>query len=129
MKYQWALVGLLIVTTCSTAKVLSLQECIDLAMQNNLQHQRDQQDLASSRVQLEGAQSPFAFSMGASITAPSFTGLRDTQENVALQTRVREENTDVSYSSDLFMTQRLRHIGQFRLTTTAPAPRLLFQSP
>ena len=49
MKYQWALVGLLIVTTCSTAEVLSLQECIDLAMQNNLQHQRDQQDLASSR--------------------------------------------------------------------------------
>ena len=57
--------------------------------------------------------------MGASITAPSFTGLRDTQENVALQTRVREENTDVSYSGNLFMAQRLRHIGQFRLTTTA----------
>ena len=119
MKYQWALVGLLIATTCSTADVLSLQECIDLAMQNNLQHQIDQQTLANSRVQLQAAQAPFSFNMGASVTAPSFTGLRDTQENVALQTRVREENTDVSYSGDLFMVQRLRYLGQFRLTTTA----------
>ncbi|MCY3787366.1 MAG: TolC family protein, partial [Gemmatimonadetes bacterium] len=119
MKYQWALVGLLIATTCSTAEVLSLQECIDLAMQNNLQHQIDQQTLANSRVQLKAARAPFAFNMGANVTAPSFTGLRDTQENIALQTRVREENTDVSYSGNLFMVQRLRHLGQFRLTTTA----------
>ena len=54
MKYQWALVSLLIASTCSTAEVLSLQECIDLAMQNNLQHQRNQQTLANSRVQLDG---------------------------------------------------------------------------
>ena len=119
MKYQWALVGLLIASTCSTAEVLSLQECIDLAMQNNLQHQRDQQDLANSRVQLEGAQAPFTFGMDAFVTAPSFTGLRDTQENVALQTRVREENTDVSYSGNLRMTQRLRQLGQFTLTSVA----------
>ena len=64
MKYQWALVGLLIATTCSTAEVLSLQECIDLAMQNNLQHQRDQQTLASSRVQLKAAQAPFSLQHG-----------------------------------------------------------------
>ena len=119
MKYQWALVGLLIATTCSTAEVLSLQECIDLAMQNNLQHQRNQQDLANSHVQLTAAQAPFTFGMDAFVTAPSFTGLRDTQENVALQTRVREENTDVSYSGNLRMTQRLRHLGQFTLTSAA----------
>ena len=119
MKYQWALVGLLIATTCSTAEVLSLQECIDLAMQNNLQHQINQQTLASNRVQLEGARAPFTFNMFADVTAPSFTELRDTQENIALQTRVREENTDISYSGDLFMVQRLRYLGQFRLTTTA----------
>jgi len=119
MKYQWALVGLLIATTCSTAEVLSLQECIDLAMQNNLQHQRDQQDLDNSHVQLTAAQAPFTFGMDAFVTAPSFTGLRDTQENVALQTRVREENTDVSYSGNLRMTQRLRHLGQFTLTSAA----------
>lgn len=119
MKYQWALVGLLIATTCSTAEVLSLQECIDLAMQNNLQHQRNQQDLANSRVRLTAAQAPFTFGMDAFVTAPSFTGLRDTQENIALQTRVREENTDVSYSGNLRMTQRLRHLGQFTLTSVA----------
>lgn len=119
MKYQWALVGLLIASTCSTAEVLSLQECIDLAMQNNLQHQRNQQDLDNSRVQLTTAQAPFTFGMDAFVTAPSFTGLRDTQENVALQTRVREENTDVSYSGNLRMTQRLRHLGQFTLTSAA----------
>ena len=57
--------------------------------------------------------------MDASFTAPSFTALRDIQENVALQTRVREENTDVSYSGNLRMTQRLRHLGQLTLTSVA----------
>ncbi len=119
MKYQWALVSLLIASTCSTAEVLSLQECIDLAMQNNLQHQRNQQDLASSRVQLTTARAPFAFNMNADLTVPRFTGLSDTQENIALETRVREESTDVLYSGDLIMTQRLRHLGQFTLTSAA----------
>ena len=119
MKYQWALVGLLIATTCSTADVLSLQECIDLAMQNNLQHQMDQQTLAGNRVQLTAARAPFAFNMNADITTPSFTGLSDTQENIALETRVREESSDVSYSGNLRMTQRLRHLGQFTLNTVA----------
>ena len=119
MKYQWALVSLLIAFTCSTAEVLSLQECIDLAMQNNLQHQRDQQTLASSRVQLTTARAPFAFNMNADVTVPRFTGLSDTQENIALETRVREESTDVLYSGDLSMTQRLRHLGQFTLTSAA----------
>ena len=119
MKYQWALVGLLIATTCSTADILSLQECIDLAMQNNLQHQMDQHTLASNRTQLTAARAPFAFNMNANITTPSFTGLSDTQENIALETRVREESSDVSYSGNLRMTQRLRHLGQFTLNTTA----------
>ena len=119
MKYQWALVGLLIATTCSTAEVLSLQECIDLAMQNNLQHQINQQTLASNRTQLTAARAPFGFNMNANITTPSFTGLSDTQENIALETRVREESSDVSYSGNLRMTQRLRHLGQFTLNTTA----------
>ena len=119
MKYQWALVGLLIATTCSTADVLSLQECIDLAMQNNLQHQINQQTLASNRTQLTAARAPFGFNMNADVTAPSFTGLSDTQENIALETRVREESSDVSYIGNLRMTQRLRYLGQFTLTTVA----------
>ena len=119
MKYQWALVGLLIASTGSTAEVLSLQECIDLAMQNNLQHQRDQQTLASSRAQLTTARAPFAFNMNADVTVPSFTGLSDTQENIALETRVREESSDVLYSGNIRMTQRLRHLGQFTLNSAA----------
>ena len=119
MKYQWALVGLLIATTCSTADVLSLQECIDLAMQNNLQHQINQQTLARNRTQLTAARAPFGFNMNADVTAPSFTGLSDTQENIALETRVREESSDVSYIGNLRMTQRLRYLGQFTLTTVA----------
>lgn len=119
MKYQWALAGLLIAATCSTAEVLSLQECIDLAMQNNLQHQMDQQSLANSRVQLKAARAPFGFNMSSNFTAPSFTGLSDTQENIALETRVREESTDVYYSGNLRMAQRLRYLGQFTLTTAA----------
>ena len=122
MKYQWALVGLLITSTGSTADVLSLQECIDLAMQNNLQHQRDQQTLANSRVQLRAAQAPFAFGMDAFVTAPSFTDLRDLQDpqqNSALTERVRVENTNFRYSGNLRMTQRLRYLGQFTLATEA----------
>ena len=119
MKYQWALVGLLIATTGSTANVLSLQECIDLAMQNNLQYQINQQTLASSQAQLTMARAPFAFNVNANLTTPNFTGLRDTQENIALDTRIRTENTDVSYSGNLFMAQRLRYLGQFTLISTA----------
>ena len=119
MKYQWALVGLLIASTCSTAEVLSLQECIDLAMQNNLQHQMDQQTLANSRVQLMAARAPFGFNMNANVTAPSFTELRDTQENIAAADRIRVEQTEHSYLGNLRMVQRLRYLGQFTLNTMA----------
>ena len=119
MKYQWALVSLLIATTCSTADVLSLQECIDLAMQNNLQHQRDQQTLDNSRVQLTAARAPFGFNMNANVTAPSLTELRDTQENIAATDRIRVEQTEYSYLGNLRMAQRLHYLGQFTLTTTA----------
>lgn len=119
MKYQWALVGLLIASTCSIAAELSLQECIDLALQNNLQHQRDQQTLASSRFELTSARAPFAFNVNADATVPSFTGLSDTQENIALETRVREESSDILYAGNLRMTQRLRHLGQFTLNSSA----------
>ena len=119
MKYLWALVGLLIASIGSTADVLSLQECIDLAMQNNLQHQINQQTLASSQAQLTAAHAPFAFNVNANLTTPNFTELRDIQEYIATQERVRVENTDVSYSGNLLMAQRLRYLGQFTLTTTA----------
>jgi outer membrane protein len=119
MKSLLALAGLLLIHAHSAAEVLTLQECITLALRNNLQHQNDYHTLANSHSQLEAARAPFAFNMDANITAPSFSELRDTQENIALSTRVREENTDFRYRGDLRMSQRMPHLGELSLTTTA----------
>ena len=119
MKSLWALAAVLFVNSIAVAEVLSLQECIALAQRNNLQHQSNYQTLANTHAQLESARAPFGFNMSADLTAPNFTELRDTQENIALATRVREENTDFQYSGDLRMTQRVRHFGQVTLNTTA----------
>lgn len=119
MKTLLALAGLLLVHTHAPAEVLSLQECIELAQHNNLQHLSNYQTLANNQAQLESARAPFGFNMNANLIAPRFTEQRDTQENIALATRVREENTDFQYSGDLRMSQRLRHLGEVSLTTTA----------
>ena len=119
MKTLVALTGLLLMYTSVSAAALSLQECIALAQRNNLQHQSNYQTLANTHAQLESARSPFGFNMSANFTAPNFTEQRDTQENIALATRVREENTDFRYSGDLQMSQRLPHMGEVSLTTTA----------
>ena len=55
MKFPLALAGLLLVHAHSAAEILSLQECIDLALRNNLQHQNDYHTLANSHAQLEAA--------------------------------------------------------------------------
>ena len=97
---------------------LSLQECIDLAMGRNLQHQRNEQTLAASRASLESAQAPFGFNMDANFTAPTFTEVRDTQESVALATRVRDESTNFTYNGNLRMSRRLPYVGAIQLTTS-----------
>ncbi len=105
---------------------LSLQDCIDLALHRNLQHQRNLQNLASSQASLETAQAPFGFNMDANITAPSFTEVRDTRENLALAQRVRDENTDFRYSGSLRMSQRLPYFGA--VTVTSRGERRSFAS-
>ena len=97
---------------------LSLQACIDLAMGRNLQHQRNEQTLAASRASLESAQAPFGFNMDANFTAPTFTEVRDTQESVALATRVRDESTNFTYNGNLRMSRRLPYVGSIQLTTS-----------
>jgi len=99
-------------------KPFSLQECIDLAMRRNLQHQRNEQTLAASRANLESAQAPFAFSMDANFTAPTFTEVRDTQESVALATRVRDESTNYTYNGNLRMSRRLPYFGSIQVITS-----------
>ena len=53
---------------------LSLQECIDLAMGRNLQHQRNEQTLAASRASLYQRRPLSDLTADANFTAPTFTG-------------------------------------------------------
>ncbi len=110
---------LLFTSSTQAQQPLSLQDCIDLAMGRNLQHQRNEQTLAASRTSLESAQAPFAFNMDANFTAPTFTEVRDTQESLALATRVRDESTHFTYNGNLRMTQRLPYFGSIQLTSNA----------
>ena len=87
-------------------------------MGRNLQHQRNEQTLAASRASLESAQAPFGFNMDANFTAPTFTEVRDTQESVALATRVRDESTNFTYNGNLRMSRRLPYVGAIQLTTS-----------
>jgi len=119
LHYKMAAFLLILATSLSAQQALSLQECIDLALRRNLQHQRNEQNLVSNRISVEAAQAPFGFNMDANFTAPSFAEVRDTQENLALASRVRNENTNFRYGGNLRMTQRLPYFGALTLTTNA----------
>ena len=73
--------------------LLTLQQCIGLAMRNNLQHLSNYQSLINSHASLERARAPFGLQMEASLELPSYSEVRDVQESVALQTRIQEEST------------------------------------
>jgi outer membrane protein len=118
LHYKVAAFFLLFATSLSAQQSLSLQDCIDLALRRNLQHQRNEQNLASNRYNVEAAQAPFGFNMDANFNAPNFAEVRDTQESVALATRVRNETTNFRYGGNLRMTQRLPYFGALTLTTT-----------
>jgi outer membrane protein len=119
LHYKMAAFFLILATSLSAQQELSLQECIDLALRRNLQHQRNQNNLVSNRISVEAARAPFGFNMDANFTAPSFAEIRDTQESVALATRVRNETTNFRYGGNLRMTQRLPYFGALSLTTNA----------
>jgi len=97
----------------------SLQDCIDLAREQNLQYLNEYQNLANSRAQLQQARAPFELQAEANLSVPDFSEFRDTQENVALQTRVREESTTSTYTGDLQVSQRVPYLGRFSATTSA----------
>ena len=96
----------------------SLQECIDRAFQHNLGFLNDRQSLESSRAQLHRAKSEFELNVEARFTAPQFTDTRDLFESQALVARFREENTSMSYSGRLELSQRVRHLGRFSIVST-----------
>ena len=71
LHYKMAAFFLILATSLSAQQELSLQECIDLALRRNLQHQRNQNNLVSNRISVEAAQAPFGFNMDANFTAPA----------------------------------------------------------
>ena len=117
-KFIW-LFGCFITTPIFSQQPLNLEDCIRIALNNNLQHLNDRQTLSSSHLDVENAMAPFSFGMNANLTTPTFSEIRDTQESVALATRVRDESTNFRYSGAIQMNQRLPHLGSLSITTNA----------
>jgi len=97
---------------------LALDDCVSLALRQNLQHLNDLQSLERSRASLQMARSPFELNAEAQLTAPSFTEEQDTKETIALTTRFREESTTYQYGGNLSVYQRVPHLGRFYITSS-----------
>jgi len=97
---------------------LSLQECIDLAAKQNLGFLNDRQGLESSRALLRQAQSKFELNAVANFTAPEFRDRRDLFETETALARFREENTTMTYSGSLQLSQRIRHLGLISIVSS-----------
>ena len=72
---------------------LSLQECIDLAANQNLGFLNDRQGLESSRALLRQAKSKFELNADANFTAPEFRDRRDLFETETALERFRVNPT------------------------------------
>ena len=97
---------------------LSLDECLSIAYQNNLGHRIDRANLESSREQLRQAQAPFEFNADAGFTLPSYSERRDIVSLEALESRVRNEDTNFDYTGQIRLSQRVRNVGEFSVTGT-----------
>ena len=80
-----------------TSPVLTLADCIALALEHNLQHRNNLRQFESTREQLRRAKAPFELNADASLTLPSYRDERDTFDDPALLSRFREENTRFNY--------------------------------
>ena len=98
---------------------LSLQDCIDLALERNLAHRRNQQALEGAATYLQEAQAPFGFRADANLTIPSYTEVSDTFESEAVETRFRSEDTDFRYAGNLQLARRVPHLGRFTISSSA----------
>ena len=106
-----------VVTAGADTTSLSLRDCIDRALVHNLRHLSERRDVERSRAQLKEARAPFELNANADFTLPSYNEERDTFDDVALTSRVREENTNFQYSGRVALSQRIRHVGQFTIST------------
>jgi len=106
-------------TAAVQADQLTLQQCIDLALEQNLQYRSQYQSLANSYASLQRARSPFELQVEADLDLPTYNETRDLQESVALQTRVFEEQTNFTYNGNLRVSQRIPYAGRLSLVTSA----------
>ncbi len=97
---------------------LPLEDCIALALSNNLQHLSDRQNLEASRARYEQAHSPFAIDANLAVTAPSYVETQDTFEEAALRERFQEENTTFRYETQLNLSRRVDRVGRFNVRST-----------
>lgn len=104
--------------TSLAADPLSLEDCVSLALRQNLQHLSNVHSLERSRASVQLARSPFELNADAQLTAPSYSEQRGTVGSEALITRFREENTNFQYAGQLSLSQRVRHMGRFSITST-----------
>lgn len=95
----------------------SLEECIARAFARSPVARRNQQNLERSHLQLQARHAPFALQAEANMTLPRYSESRQLIDDVALTTRVRNENTDLQYLGSLELSQRVRSLGRFALTS------------
>jgi outer membrane protein len=108
----WALLPL-----PSRAQPLSLAQCLALAMEQSPQTLRNRQSLERSQLRLLEGQAPFAPRLQLNLTLPSYVDNRQLLASEALSSRVRDENTSLQYLSNLELSQRLRSLGRFTLSS------------
>jgi outer membrane protein TolC len=100
----------------SDTPILTLANCIALALEHNLQHRSNLHQFESTREQLRRAKAPFELNADASLTLPSYQDERDTFEDAALTSRFRAENTRFAYTGQVQVSQRVPHAGRLSIT-------------
>ena len=101
----------------ASAQPLSLAQCLALALAQSPQTQRNRQALERSQLQLQVGRAPFAPRLQLNMTLPSYEENRQLVDNLALTTRVRDENTALQYLGSLELSQRVRSLGRFTLSS------------
>lgn len=115
---RWFLCALFLALPArSPAAPLSLEDCLTLAFARSPRAQSNQQALERSHIQLQARRAPFAPRAEIGLMVPSYTETRQLLANEALTTRVRNENTNLQYSGNLRMSQRIRSLGRFTLSS------------
>ncbi len=117
--FIWCGCGGLLMAGPALAQVqpLSLAQCLALAMEQSPQTLRNRQALERSQLRLLAGRAPFAPRLELKMTLPRYVDSRRLLASEALSTRVRDENTSLQYLGNLELSQRLRSLGRFTLSS------------